>query len=118
MMRTSKFMAKAQVVQDESGRIKFLQRSETSREVYNVSIWIEGAEADLDQIDRIDYLLHPTFQRQIRTSKNRSIKFGITIWTWGVFNIHITIHVKDGSTSEMDYFLNYDLPPDDGSNYV
>jgi transcription initiation factor IIF auxiliary subunit len=112
------FVVKSQVVRDSKDRIKFWQRSEASREHYHVGIWIEGDAVDLDRVDQVDYLLHPSFNRQTRTSRNRSNSFSITIWTWGLFDIHLTLHMTDGTKTELDYLLDYDLPPDDGSNYV
>ena len=114
----SPFIVKAQLVRDPKGRIKFWQRSKASPEHYQVSIGIDGDPANLDQVTQVDYLLHPTFHQQTRTSRNRANKFTITIWTWGIFDMQLTLHMKDGSNSELDYFLEYDLPPDDGSNYV
>jgi len=113
-----KFAVKSQVIRDRSGKIKFWQRSGSSREQFHVGIWIDGDSADLDQVEQVDYLLHPSFHKQTRSSKNRSNNFSITIWTWGVFDIRVTLHMKDGSESPLSYFLDYDLPPDDGSNYV
>jgi len=116
--RAPNFTVKAEVIRDSQGGIKFWRRSKTSREHYHVRIWIDGEPTDLDRVDQVDYLLHLSFHQQTRISKSRSTNFAIAIWTWGIFSMQLTLHMKDESKSEFDWFLNYDLPPDDGSNYV
>jgi transcription initiation factor IIF auxiliary subunit len=118
MIDASRFTGKAQVIRDPQGKVKFWQRTEISREHFHIGIWIDGDPTDLDNVQQVEYELHPSFRRRNRFSRNRQNKFGITIWTWGLFNVHITILMKDGSKAEMDYFLDYQLPPDDGTNYI
>lgn len=35
-----------------------------------------------------------------------------------MFTIDVEVHRRDGSVERMQYYLSYDLPPDDGTNYV
>lgn len=107
-----------QVIRDRSGRIKFWKSDDQSREHYHVGIWIEGTDAELDSIQRVEYLLHPSFKNNLRKSENRDNKFSISIWTWGYFLIVVTILFKDGRTDSIRYSLSYDLPDDNGTNYV
>jgi transcription initiation factor IIF auxiliary subunit len=117
-INASLFTAKVQVIHDPQGRVKFWQRTATSREHFHVGVWVDGDPADLDRVRQVEYELHPSFRRRLRSSRNRENNFGITIWTWGLFNVHIVISMLDGSQTEMDYFLDYQLPADDGTNYV
>ena len=119
MSESSRFTPKAQVTCDPQGRIEFFRRgAETSREHFHIGIWIDGDPSDLNQVEKVEYLLHPSFRRMFRLSRNRESKFRVTIWTWGLFEIRIIIFMLDGSKLEINYFLDYELPPDDGSNYI
>jgi transcription initiation factor IIF auxiliary subunit len=107
-----------QVIQNPDGKIKFWRPPGKTSEQYHIGIWVDGDDNELDRIAKVEYLLHPTFRRRRRSSENRANKFQITIWTWGLFTIDVTVHFKDGSTNAFNYLLSYTLPPDDGTNYV
>ncbi|MBP6897037.1 MAG: hypothetical protein KBC94_21685 [Pseudacidovorax sp.] len=107
-----------QVIKNPAGKIKFWKPSGNGREHFHVGIWIEGTKSELDSIEHVEYTLHPSFKRPIRSSSNRANKFSITIWTWGMFMIDVAIHLRDGSIHRIQYYLTYDLPEDDGGNYV
>ncbi len=107
-----------QVIKDPSGRIKYKVFSNKGREHYHVGFWLEGEESELDTVSRVEYRLHESFKNRLRSSANRSNKFSVTIWTWGQFLIRATIYFKNGETEEKEFFLEYNLPPDNGNNYV
>jgi transcription initiation factor IIF auxiliary subunit len=109
---------KNQVEKDEQGRIIYRAFQEGGRAHYNVRIWLDGSAQELDQVREVEYLLHPTFRVRRRHSSNRQAQFSISIWTWGMFLIHTTIHYQDGRVEEIAYYLSYELPPDDTTNYV
>ena len=107
-----------QVIKNPQGQIKYRILHSGGREHYHVGIWLEGPEDELDKVEKVEHELHPTFRNRIRSSSNRNNKFSITIWTWGMFAVKATIHFKDGSTEEKSYYLSYELPLDDGTNYI
>ena len=106
------------LAQSPDGKIKYKIFHKGGREHYNVAIWVNATDDELDQIEKVEYSLHPSFKRRIRKSKDRENKFSITIWTWGMFNIDATVFFRDGTTSKHSYYLSYELPADDGSNYL
>jgi transcription initiation factor IIF auxiliary subunit len=112
------FSVQRQVIKNAKGQIKFWKPSSDGREHYHVGIWIDGPPEDLDAVDYVEYKLHPSFKRPHRTSSNRKNNFSITIWTWGMFKIEIAIYLRDGSVENIPYFLSYELPADEGDNYV
>jgi transcription initiation factor IIF auxiliary subunit len=112
------FAPKAEALRDAEGKIKFWQRTAKSREYYHVTTWLDGDPTELDRVRQVEYELHPSFRQRFRSSDNRENKFAITFWTWGLFNARMIIHLDDASEVELDYFLEYDLPADDGSNYI
>ncbi|GHB94328.1 pYEATS domain-containing protein [Cerasicoccus arenae] len=113
-----KFQAKHSIIRSVDGRIKYKVFNLGGREHYNIGIWIDGSNRDLDQVVRVDYILHASFSNRVRTSRNRLNNFSVTFWTWGMFDIPIKIHLQNGKVEEVNYYLEYKLPPDDGSTYL
>jgi transcription initiation factor IIF auxiliary subunit len=107
-----------QVIKNPEGKIKFWKPIGSGPEHFHVGVWLEGSEQELDSIERVEYTLHESFKHPVRSSSNRANKFSITIWTWGMFMIDVAIHLRDGSVNQIQYYLSYDLPEDDGANYV
>lgn len=73
-------------------------------------IWIEGAQEELDQIDRVIYILHPTFPSPVREVKDRSTKFRLKTSGWGVFLIRATVKYKNGSDTPLTHYLTLEYP--------
>src|SRR5258708_27212842 len=69
------------------------------------AIWIEGPTEELDEIDRVNYILHPTFPQPIRTVRERSTNFRLDSRGWGEFLIHVEIAAKDAKILELDHWL-------------
>lgn len=109
---------KQQVIKDPQGKIKYKLFRAGGREHYRLGVWLDGSDDELDKIERVEYLLDPTFKRPNRSSSNRGNKFSITFWTWGMFTIRATIYYKGGTTEERQHLLSYELPVDNGENYV
>lgn len=107
-----------QVITNPEGKIKFWKPEGNWREHFHLGIWIEGSQSELDSIMRVEYTLHPSFKRPVRSSSNRANRFSITIWTWGMFMIDVAIFFHDDTVSHIQYYLSYDLPEDNGTNYV
>jgi len=79
---------------------------------FHLGVWVDASQRELDEIEFVEYTLHPTFKKTNRHSRNRPNNFSITFWTWGVFNIKIAIHLHSGEIVNMDYYLEYELPSD------
>lgn len=78
------------------------------RETYEWSIFVDAPESILDQIDSVQYTLHPTFADRLRTVRNRESQFKLTMIGWGIFNVPVEIRFKDGSVVETDYDLQFE----------
>lgn len=107
-----------QVIRNPDGKIKFQRFSPKGKDHYHVGVWVDEPDTRLDQIDHVEYWLHPSFKNRRRVSASRANKFSITFWTWGLFAVEITVHLKDGRVEKDRFHLNYSLPADNGSNYV
>lgn len=109
---------KREVVKDPQGKIKYRVFRSGGREHFNLRIWLDGPDNELDQVEKVTYELHPTFLSRYPSSTSRSEKFAISIWTWGMFLITATIEYKDGSEEIKQFYLKYELPIDNGTNYI
>ena len=99
-------------------QIPFKVFNSGGREHYNVKIYLYADPEELTNIRQVEYLLHPSFRNRRRVSSDRDTYFAIELWTWGMFDIDVTVHFENGDTEEMRYTLDYPLPADDGTNYV
>jgi transcription initiation factor IIF auxiliary subunit len=109
---------KSQVMETVDGRIQYWKPNSGGREHFHLRVWIDGPANELGKIVLVEYLLHSSFSRPSRSSRSRGNNFSIDFWTWGMFSIAVTIHFNDGTSEKIPYYLSYELPPDDGSNYV
>jgi len=108
----------SEVIKDAEGKIPYRVFQSGGREHYNLRIWLDGPAQELDQVEKVEYLLHPSFRDRHPSSFDRDGKFALFIWTWGMFAIEATIHYKDGRIEPQEFYLSYDLPEDDGTNYL
>ena len=75
---------------------------------YKVDIYLEGR--DLPYVYATTYDLHPTFEERQWTVRRRPSNpdCRLTIWTWGVFTVHVEIELKSGEIIRMRHRLSYD----------
>ena len=93
----------------DSARDKIYYRvDQNGRKRYRVYIYIEGIK--LNMVRKVRYKLHPSFRKDIVTSKVtlENLNAFIRIWTWGKFEVSATIYMKDGEVVERTHFLDYD----------
>lgn len=74
------------------------------------SVWLEGAKKELDVIDHVVYMLHPTFPNPVMSVANRKTGFRLDSSGWGEFTIYIQVKNKDGSTNKRRHYLKFDEP--------
>jgi transcription initiation factor IIF auxiliary subunit len=74
------------------------------------SLWIEGSDADLDQIASVTYRLHSTFPQPIRTVTDRASKFQLRCSGWGIFLIPVAVRLKTGKTFDLLHQLQFAIP--------
>jgi transcription initiation factor IIF auxiliary subunit len=73
-------------------------------------VWLDGSEEDLDRVDHVVYILHPTFPKPVRKITNRSTKFLLKTSGWGVFKIQAKVIDKDGKETLLKHFLVLEYP--------
>jgi hypothetical protein len=69
------------------------------------SIWVDGPESELDQIEYVEYTLDPSFPNPVRKLRNRSQKFRLSTGGWGTFTIYAKAVAFDGSTLSLKHDL-------------
>lgn len=107
------------VIRNSARKIKFKKFTDGGYEHFHIGVWVESVPPRAAYLIRkVEYELHPTFKKRIRETRNRKNDFSITFWSWGTFKIKAKLHMMDGSISEIFHELKYDLPHDDGDNYI
>jgi transcription initiation factor IIF auxiliary subunit len=62
---------------------------------YNWTVFVQADDVTLNNIDHVEYLLHPTFSNPQVSSNNRSTNFSYTSTGWGEFEIKVKIVFKN-----------------------
>jgi transcription initiation factor IIF auxiliary subunit len=74
------------------------------------SIWIDGPAEELESIDSVTYILHPTFANPVRTVTNREENFKLKSSGWGIFTIRAKVLKTDGNTIMLEHELELSRP--------
>jgi hypothetical protein len=67
------------------------------------AVWLTGDE--LDEVNLVEYTLHPTFPDPHAVVQDRDSGFRIERTGWGEFRIYLKVHLRDGSTRELAHWL-------------
>lgn len=74
------------------------------------SVWIDGPDAELDQVQSVEWVLHPTFPKPTRRATQRQDKFRIEVSGWEAFEINAHVSTKDGREQHLKDQLRLDEP--------
>lgn len=77
------------------------------RQTFEWFITVNASDDILDQIDYVQYDLHPTFVNPERIIRDRKSNFLLHFVGWGTFEIPVHIHFKDGSVLETSHDLQF-----------
>jgi transcription initiation factor IIF auxiliary subunit len=69
------------------------------------SVWLDGTPEELDAIDYVRYILHPTFHNPVRYVRDRTTNFRLETSGWGTFTMHAKVVHSDGHETSLDYDL-------------
>lgn len=58
--------------------------------------WVAAEDADLDAIEKVVWLLHPSFARSSVTVTDRASNFQLNTAGWGTFMLRAELHLKNG----------------------
>ena len=81
------------------------RRSPRREGYWNWSIWVEGPDDEMNQIQEVHYLLHRTYPKPHQIVRNRGNGFRLKSAGWGEFNIAILIRLRNGEEIHRDHWL-------------
>jgi len=76
------------------------------------SVWIDAAAEELDKIEYVTYVLHPTFTPPIQKVEDRASHFKLKASGWGTFTLYAKLQMKDGSEIHLEHELELFYPED------
>ena len=74
------------------------------------SVWLEAKEAELNKIDYVTYVLHPSFYNPRRDVRDRESKFLLKTSGWGTFTLYAKLHLKNGEELHLEHELHLEYP--------
>ncbi len=74
------------------------------------SIRLDGPDRVLDEVDYVEYTLHPTFANPVRRVTSRANGFKLKTEGWGVFPVYVQVVGKDGKVRRMKHQLQLHYP--------
>lgn len=69
------------------------------------TLWVEGPDADLDQVASVTYKLHPSFPQPIQIVRERSTKFRLHGSGWGEFMVTAGVELRSGEAIALERWL-------------
>lgn len=74
------------------------------------SVWLDGIPAELDSVDHVTYILHPTFHDPVRRIADRATNFRLDTSGWGTFTVYANVAHRDGSETALSHDLVLHYP--------
>ncbi len=93
-----------QAVDPDTNRVYYSYNS-AGRQVFQIKVLVTGP--DKFDVRSVRYQLHPTFSPSEYTSYDPYNDFELELWTWGAFDMPITVTMKNGGVYEYDYYFTF-----------
>ena len=74
-------------------------------EHWDWSVWVDGPDAELDQVKSVEWILDPTFDPPTVLVDDRESKFKLDSSGWGGFEISALVMAKDGRQQHLKHWL-------------
>jgi transcription initiation factor IIF auxiliary subunit len=74
------------------------------------SVWLDGTQTEISDIDRVVYILHPTFHKPVREITDRSTNFRLNTSGWGTFRLYAKAIHRDGRETTLNHDLVLQYP--------
>lgn len=92
----------------------FIKRLGPTDKYWQVILSIKSVRGfDLNKIDKVIYLLHPTFDPNKIAVSDSSDGFRLEIMAWGDFHAMAIVVYKDGAISQLVQFLPIGIPDEE-----
>ncbi len=73
-----------------------------------IQIYVVGSDKAMNNIEKVVYELHPTFEQRFREVNDKETNFGYGIYVWGMFELRAEITFRDGITKNLSRYLSFD----------
>jgi transcription initiation factor IIF auxiliary subunit len=73
-------------------------------------VWLEGSPSELDDVERVMYILDPTFHNPVREVEDRGNKFRLETSGWGTFTIRAKAFHRGGHETLLKHDLKLVYP--------
>jgi hypothetical protein len=70
----------------------------------------------IDEVEAVDYILHPTYPRPKRTVSDRRSGFSLMARGLGGFTLNAFLRMKDGSTQRLRHLIEVNFDPPQGES--
>lgn len=74
----------------------------------------DDGSGELNDIEYVEYVLHPTFLDPIRTITDKKSKFLLETSGWGTFNLKAFVYKKDGEKIKLQHEIELEYDPKKG----
>ncbi|MEM6264719.1 MAG: pYEATS domain-containing protein [Bacteroidota bacterium] len=74
----------------------------------------DDGSGDIDQIESVEYILHPSFPKPRMIRTDRDTKFELKTNGWGVFLIRAFAKTLDGKKIRLEHYLQLSYDPEEG----
>lgn len=76
------------------------------RPTWEWRLFVDEPQSVLNTIEKVDYVLHPTFAQPFQSSSDRGRQFELTGSGWGSFDVIVTVQYTNGRATKATYFLD------------
>ncbi len=74
----------------------------------------DGGTGQLDDVNSVEYVLHPTFKKPLRKITTRNNQFAMKTNGWGTFKLKAFVSMKDGSREKLTHYIELCSDPVEG----
>lgn len=74
------------------------------------AVWVDGESKALDDIEFVEWTLHPTFTNPVRKTSDRASNFRLETGGWGTFPIIARLQLKNGGRFKLRHSLKLYYP--------
>jgi len=80
------------------------------KDYWRWSAWIEAEDAELDQVNEVVWILHPSFSQSRIVARERSDNFRLKTAGWGTFLLRAEVLRRDGQKRLLKHNLRLEYP--------
>ncbi|MCX6590277.1 MAG: hypothetical protein NTZ56_02010 [Acidobacteria bacterium] len=73
-------------------------------------VWLDGSPDDLNQVEKVLYVLHRSFPNPVRETNDRASGFRLKSAGWGTFPLLVNVTLKNGREIHLTHDLQLHYP--------